>query len=97
MATKVLRSVRLPSDEAASLAAKSGRLLAACVGTGERSRVRLIDGDADVTVPVSAIQLRVEILNQMAPGQCRFARASPCEAHHPAGGGSPQRLATLSG
>lgn len=68
VATNILRSVRLPTDEEASLAAESSRLLAACVGTGERARLRLIDGDADVTVPVSAIHLLVDILNQMAQG-----------------------------
>ncbi len=68
MASSAIRTVRLPTDEEASLAAESSRLLAACVGIGERARLRLIDGDADVTVPVSAIHMLVDILNQMAQG-----------------------------
>lgn len=68
MVSSALRTVRIPTDEEARLAAESGRLLAACVGSGERARLHLIDGDADVTVPVSAIRLLVDILSQMAQG-----------------------------
>jgi excisionase family DNA binding protein len=64
----ILRTVRLPTEEEAGLAAESSRLLAAFVGTGERARLRLIDGDTEVTVPVSAIHMLVDILNQMAQG-----------------------------
>ncbi len=58
-----------PHEEAeASLALESSRLLAACIGRGESARLRLIDGETDVTVPVSAIHMLVDILNQMAQG-----------------------------
>ena len=67
-ASNVLRPVRLPTEEEVGLAAESSRLLAACVGVGERARLRLTDGDADVTVPVSAIHMLVDILSQMAQG-----------------------------
>jgi excisionase family DNA binding protein len=67
-ASNVLQTVRLPTEEEVGLAAESSRLLAACVGTGERARLRLIDGDTDVTVPVSAIHMFVDILSQMAQG-----------------------------
>jgi len=43
-------------------------LLAAYVGQGESAWLRLIDGCTDVTVPVSAIHMLVDILNQMAQG-----------------------------
>ncbi len=62
------RGVRMPTEEEASLALESSRLLAACIGRGKSARLRLIDGDADVTVPVSAIHMLVDILNQMAQG-----------------------------
>jgi excisionase family DNA binding protein len=60
--------VLMPTEAEASLALESSRLLAACIGQGESARLRLIDGEADVTVPVSAIHMLVDILNQMAQG-----------------------------
>jgi excisionase family DNA binding protein len=66
--SNTIRKVRLPTEEEITLAAESSRLLAACVGAGDRARLRLIDGDKDVTVPVSAIHMLVDILNQMAQG-----------------------------
>ena len=65
---KVNRGVRMPTEQEATLAAESSRLLAACVGQGETAQLRLIDGDIDVKVPVSAIHMLVDILSQMAQG-----------------------------
>jgi excisionase family DNA binding protein len=67
-ATRAGRDVRMPTEDEVTLAAESSRLLAACVGAGDKARLRLIDGDVDVTVPVSAIHMLVDILNQMAQG-----------------------------
>ena len=64
----VTRTVRLPTEEEVGLAARSSRLLAACLGAGQQARLRLIDGGTDVTVPVSAIHMLVDILTQMAQG-----------------------------
>lgn len=64
----VTRMVRLPTEEEVGLAAESSRLLAACLGAGQQARLRLIDGGTDVTVPVSAIHMLVDILTQMAQG-----------------------------
>lgn len=57
-----------PNEEEAALAAESSRLLAALIGEGERARLRQLDGEQEITVPVSAIRLLVDILNQMAKG-----------------------------
>ena len=57
-----------PNEEEAALAAESSRLLAALIGEGERARLRLLDGEQEITVPVSANRLLVDILNQMAKG-----------------------------
>lgn len=57
-----------PSEQDARLAAQSSRLLAACLGRGESARIRLIDGEQDITVPVSAMRLLVDILTHMAQG-----------------------------
>jgi excisionase family DNA binding protein len=67
-ASKSIRNIRIPTDQEASLAAESSRLLAACLGKGETARLRLIDRNVDVTVPVAAIHMLVDILNQMAQG-----------------------------
>ncbi len=67
-AAKTIRTVRMPTDEEITLAAESSRLLAACMGKGDTAQLRLIDGNTDVTVPVSAIHMLVDILNQMAQG-----------------------------
>jgi len=58
----------MPTEEEAKLAAESSRLLAAFVGKGEQTRLRLIDGDTDITVPVAAIHLLEKLLNEMAQG-----------------------------
>jgi excisionase family DNA binding protein len=57
-----------PTEQEAKLARESSRLLAACIGHGETARLRVIDGDQDITVPVSALRLLVDILAQMAEG-----------------------------
>ena len=57
-----------PTEQDAQLAAQSSRLLAACLGHGEAARIRLIDGEQDITVPVSAMRLLIDILAHMAKG-----------------------------
>jgi excisionase family DNA binding protein len=57
-----------PSEQDVQLAAQSSRLLAACLGQGETARIRLIDGEQDITVPVSAMRLLIDILAHMAQG-----------------------------
>jgi excisionase family DNA binding protein len=63
-----LRAVQLPTEQEAHLAAESSRLLAACNGSGGAATLRLIDREIDVTVPISAIRMLVDILSQMAQG-----------------------------
>ena len=57
-----------PNEQEVELAAQSSRLLAAQLGHGETARIRLIDGEQDITVPVSALRLLVDILAHMAQG-----------------------------
>ncbi|MBI5137695.1 MAG: helix-turn-helix domain-containing protein [Nitrospirae bacterium] len=52
----------------AKLATESSRLLAACLGKGATARIRVIDGETDITVPIAAMHLLVEILSHMAKG-----------------------------
>ena len=59
---------RLPTDEDVRLAAESSRKLAAILGHGETARLCLYDDHEKFTVPVSAIHLLADILNQMAQG-----------------------------
>jgi excisionase family DNA binding protein len=58
----------LPTEQEAKLARESSRLLAACIGRGKTSRLRVFDGKDEITVPVSALRLLVDILAQMAEG-----------------------------
>lgn len=58
-----------PTEEDVKLAAQSSRQLAAIVGRGETARLRLIDGQQEITIPVTAIRLLAEMLQQMAAGR----------------------------
>jgi excisionase family DNA binding protein len=68
MALASRKSPGLPTEEESRLAAESGRKLAAIIGQDEAAQLCLYDGDVKVTVPVSAIRLLGDILNQMAQG-----------------------------
>jgi excisionase family DNA binding protein len=58
----------LPTEHEAQIARESSRLLAACIGRGETSRLRLIDGNQEVEIPIAALRMLVDILVQMAEG-----------------------------
>jgi excisionase family DNA binding protein len=58
-----------PSEADRQVAAESSRQLAALIGRGEMARIRVVDGDEDITVPVSALRMLVDILAHMADGE----------------------------
>jgi len=58
----------LPTEKEAELARESSRILATCIGQGELARLKVIDGNQEVDVPVSALRMLVDILAQMAEG-----------------------------
>lgn len=58
----------LPDPRDTELARTSSRLLAACIGHGPTARLRVIDGDGEIEVPVSALRMLVDILANMAEG-----------------------------
>ena len=58
----------LPTEQEAKLARESSRLLAACIGRGDSARLKVIDGNQEIAVPVSALRMLVDILAQMAEG-----------------------------
>lgn len=59
----------LPNPAEAEMARESSRLLASCIGTGPTARLRVIDGDGEIEVPVAALKLLVDILANMAEGR----------------------------
>lgn len=58
----------LPTAQEAELARISSRLLATCIGHGPTARLRVIDGEDEIEVPVSALRMLVDILANMAEG-----------------------------
>jgi excisionase family DNA binding protein len=58
-----------PSTDEIELAAKSSRLLAAAIGHGDAAKIRIIDGNQDITVPLPALRMLVDILAHMAEGE----------------------------
>jgi excisionase family DNA binding protein len=58
-----------PSEEERQMAAESSRLLAALIGSGKEAKIRIIDDETDITVPVSAMRMLVDILAHMAEGE----------------------------
>ena len=56
------------TSEESDLARESSRLLAACIGRGKTARLRVIDSDGEIEVPVQALRMLVDILNNMAAG-----------------------------
>ncbi len=57
-----------PTPAESELARASSRLLAACIGHGPTARLRVIDGDGVIEVPVAALRMLVDILANMAEG-----------------------------
>lgn len=58
----------LPTAQEAELARTSSRLLAHCIGHGPTARLRVIDGEGEIEVPVAALRMLVDILANMAEG-----------------------------
>jgi excisionase family DNA binding protein len=58
----------LPDPRDAELARTSSRLLATCIGHGATARLRVIDADGEIEVPVAALRMLVDILANMAEG-----------------------------
>lgn len=58
----------VPTPQDAELARQSSRLLAACIGRGPTARLRVIDDDGEIEVPVTALRMLVDILANMAEG-----------------------------
>jgi excisionase family DNA binding protein len=62
-------STALPNESEALAAGQSGRLLAALLGQGETARISASNSEADIVVPIPALRILVNILNEMAQGR----------------------------
>lgn len=67
-ANAISHPAQLPTETEARLAGVSSRLLATCIGHGDAARLRVIDGNQEIEVPVSALKMLVGILAEMAQG-----------------------------
>lgn len=57
-----------PNAQDSELARTSSRLLAACIGHGPTARLRVVDGEGEIEVPIAALRMLVDILANMAEG-----------------------------
>jgi excisionase family DNA binding protein len=78
-ATALSSSPVLPSEEESKLARESSRLLAAFVGKGKAARLKVVIGKEEITVPVAALRLLVDVLAQMAEGNAVTIMPIPAE------------------
>lgn len=68
MSSSANRIPDLPSEEEIELARESGRKLAAIIGSGESAQLCVHNGDDQFLIPISALKILAEVLNQMAQG-----------------------------
>lgn len=68
MASSELQIPDLPSDEDVQLARETGRKIAAVIGQGDTAQLCVHDGDDRFMIPMGAVKLLAETLNQMAQG-----------------------------
>ena len=68
MGSSNLKIPDLPSDEDVELARESGRRLAAIVGSGDSAELCVHNGEERFRIPMAAIKVLNEVLNQMAQG-----------------------------
>ncbi len=68
MASSEQRIPDLPSDEDVRLARETGRKIAAVIGQGDTAQLCVHDGDERFVIPMGAMKILAEILNQMAQG-----------------------------
>lgn len=68
MSSSTDRIPDLPSDEEVELARETSRRLAAIIGNGEAAQLCVHDGEEKFVIPMSAIKVLADILNQMAQG-----------------------------
>jgi hypothetical protein len=87
-ATALSSSPIRPSEEESKLARESSRLLAAFVGKGKAARLKVIIGKEEITVPVAALRLLVDVLAQMAECSRRLNFDPPCRLNIDPGTGA---------
>lgn len=65
---KHLACLEIPTKQESQLAARGRQRLATVLGNGETARLRLLDSNLDLELPMAAVQMLAHILDQMAAG-----------------------------
>lgn len=60
--------IESPTEREAEMAAQCSRQLAAILGKGQDAHLFLVDRDMEITLPMSAIRMLAQLLDQMAQG-----------------------------
>jgi excisionase family DNA binding protein len=60
--------IETPNERDVATATASSRILAACVGSGDKACLRVFAGDEEIEVPVSALRMLQDILSEMSKG-----------------------------
>lgn len=68
LSTKANSIPELPSEAEQAIARESSRQLAAIIGRGDEANLRVFHGQDQIDIPMSAIRLLGEIVNQLARG-----------------------------
>ncbi len=68
MAPHNLQMMEQPTEQDVKIAAQGSRQLAAILGKGMDAHLFVVDRDMEITLPMSAIRMLSQILDQMAQG-----------------------------
>jgi excisionase family DNA binding protein len=66
--TAAKRIFETPDEQDVQTATASSRVIAACIGSGDSTCLRVMAGDEEINVPLNALKMLRDILAEMAKG-----------------------------